>query len=318
MYFLSIIQDITEGKRAEVEIRENEKQFRETLQYLDEGYYNVTTDGVLLDHNQAFSRITGFDIDHDLKGQVTPDFWQNKDDRKQYLDLLMTHGFIRNFRVNAKKISGENIFVLLNAHLVEDEKENLTRIEGTVADITELKLVENELSESNRQWQSTFNATDSAIWVLDLDQRVLRSNKTAEKFFHRPYKEFIGKCCWEIVHGTTQPILECPLSRARKSLCRETMELKIGEGWFEVTVDPILDADGHYTGAVHAISSITERKRAEEEIRRLNEDLEQRINERTVELRETISQLEEGNRMFVGRELRMAELKERIAELEKR
>jgi hypothetical protein len=57
------------------------------------------------------------------------------------------------------------------------------------------------------------------------------------------------------------------------------------------------------------------RKQAEEEIRKLNEDLQQMVNERTTELRETIAMFEETNRVFVGRELRMIELKERIAEL---
>jgi DNA-binding response OmpR family regulator len=65
-------------------------------------------------------------------------------------------------------------------------------------------------------------------------------------------------------------------------------------------------------------AEIVERKGAEEEVRKLNEDLEQKIDERTTELRETISQLEELNHVFVDRELKMVELKERITELEKK
>jgi len=41
------------------------------------------------------------------------------------------------------------------------------------------------------------------------------------------------------------------------------MNLQIGERWFEIIVDPILDAAGQHAGAVHIVSDITERKRAE-------------------------------------------------------
>jgi DNA-binding response OmpR family regulator len=61
---------------------------------------------------------------------------------------------------------------------------------------------------------------------------------------------------------------------------------------------------------------LTERKRAEESLNRLNEELEQRVRERTKELDRRNSELEQVNKVFVGRELKMVELKERIKELE--
>ena len=66
-----------------------------------------------------------------------------------------------------------------------------------------------------------------------------------------------------------------------------------------------------------AFVDLTARIGAEMEVRRLNEELERRIAERTAELKNAIAGLEEMNRVFVGRELKMVELKRRIALLEK-
>ena len=52
--------DITAMVHAQQELRASEQRFRETVESLDEGYYGVTLDGVLLDHNPAYCRILGF------------------------------------------------------------------------------------------------------------------------------------------------------------------------------------------------------------------------------------------------------------------
>ncbi len=124
-----------------------------------------------------------------------------------------------------------------------------------------------ELGRASKEWQKTFDASNDAIFVLDKDQHILRANKKAEQLFHRPSSELIGRRCWEIVHGTTKPLPECPCVRTKDSLLRETMDLQVGQSWLQVTVDPIIDATGKFDGAVHLVTDITERKRTEEELR---------------------------------------------------
>ena len=148
---------------------------------------------------------------------------------------------------------------------------------GALRHRAEREKAEAEVERTAQEWQTTFDATNDAIWILDQEQRVLRSNKTAEQIFQRPCGEMLGRPCWIIVHGTAEPLPDCPFLRARQSGRREIMELRLGNRWLEVTVDPIRDASGRFAGAVHIVSDITERKRAEEQIRVLNAELEQRV-----------------------------------------
>lgn len=116
---------------------------------------------------------------------------------------------------------------------------------------------EAEIARTSQEWQHTFDFMRDAIWILGKDQVVVRSNKAAEIIFDRPCEEMVGKHCWEIVHGTKQPIPESPVMRARKSLQPESMELQIGDNWFNITVNPVLDAKGQFDGAVHVATDIT-------------------------------------------------------------
>ncbi len=76
------------------------------------------------------------------------------------------------------------------------------------------------------------------------------------------------------------------------------------------------DEHGQVAGIVGAFQDITERKQAEEALLKLNQDLDRRVKDRTTELEAKNKELARMNRLFVGRELRMVELKQRIRGLE--
>ena len=155
------------------------------------------------------------------------------------------------------------------------ESQNVLTPEQGKKQLDELRMCRTELERrkeemiSAQDWQKTFDALNDVIWLLDADSAVKRANKATEKLFGRPAGELLGLHCYEITHGSTVPVEGCPLQRAKKSLRRETMELKAGEKTFEVIVDPIADAAGRFSGAVHVITDITERKKIEVEKERL-------------------------------------------------
>lgn len=80
---------------------------------------------------------------------------------------------------------------------------------------------------------------------------------------------------------------------------------------------PYQDDDLHIVEHFAAIFALgIQRKQAEDELRRLNENLEQHVVQRTAEIEKKTAELERMNKLFVGRELRMIELKEKIKALQ--
>ena len=164
-----VFRDQTEERAAQKALKESECKFRETVEYLDEGYYCCKADGLLLDHNLAFNRILGFDTSLNMRGAKLPDFWQNPEDRKQYLDELMTKGSIQNFLINAKTADGAKIAVMVNSHLVKDDQGRLVRIVGTFTDFTERKRMEEALRQSEEKYRSLFDNAEVGMYRSRLD-----------------------------------------------------------------------------------------------------------------------------------------------------
>lgn len=138
-----------------------------------------------------------------------------------------------------------------------------------ITDTAEPRRKEEALRDAARLWQTTFNAAQDAICLLDNHQRIMQANTAMAELTGTSAQDMIGRHCWELVHGTTMPIAECPLRRAAISLRREQMDLQKGERWLNITVDPVLGPAQEFQGAVHIIRDITERKQLEEQVRQM-------------------------------------------------
>ena len=115
-----------------------------------------------------------------------------------------------------------------------------------------------------QEWQETFNAINDAVCIIDKKQgKILQCNKAMANFLKKTYQEIIGQSCCQLIHGSTEPVKNCPLVRMWRTRRSETTVLQMDENWLQIKVEPVIDNDGNLVGAVHIVSDITEQKNAQ-------------------------------------------------------
>ncbi len=122
--------------------------------------------------------------------------------------------------------------------------------------------------------------------ILDEHHRIVRLNKPMASRLGLDVRQVVGMTCHEIVHGDAVPPGFCPHRRLLedgKEHSAEIHEPRLG-GTFMVSASPIYDEHGKLMGSVHVARDITDRKLAEEALKRAHDELETRVKERTAEL----------------------------------
>lgn len=189
--------------------------------------------------------------------------------------------------------------------------------------ITESKLSEIQLKESEFRFRSLFEQATVGVAIIE--------TKTGKfKSVNKKQCEIIGYSQEEILDSdfmtlTDPEDLEEDLLNMERLKNGEIESFMIEKRyihkngnivWVNLNVAKLWLKSEDPKFHVAICEDITERKKAENEIRKLNIELEKRVEERTQDLEEKIKEVERMNKLFVGRELRMAELKQKIKNLE--
>ena len=165
---LIIIQteDITDKRVVEEKLRESEIKYRNMIDNLDIGFYQVTLDGILLTHNPAYNKILGFKLDEDLRNTKVTDLWQYPEIRNEYLKQMTRDNFVCDYICHALKKDRQKIVLELNSHLIKDSEGKPIRIDGTFLDITEKFTLERKLRESEEKFRNIAEQSLIGIAIL--------------------------------------------------------------------------------------------------------------------------------------------------------
>jgi PAS domain S-box-containing protein len=289
--------DVTQRKRAEEERRYQTQLLQTVTNNASSMLYIADTAGLGTFVNPSLERITGYRAEEVIGHVVHDTIHHTKPDGKPYpVGECPISGALRTGRT----VRGEDFYVRKDGtffpirYIASPILRNGEAV-GTVVeiqDLTEPKAAEEEL----RKQAELLSLAHDAIIVRDPENRITFWNQGAEKTYGWTAAEAIGRITHELLN-TRFPVslqaLEAALQEQGEWEGELTHITRPGTA-IVVTSRQSLRRDEH--GAPAAILEInrdvTERKQAEVEIRKLNEELEQRVIERTVELEAVNKELE--------------------------
>jgi PAS domain S-box-containing protein len=172
----------------------------------------------------------------------------------------------------------------------------------TLRDVTARVRAERQLRASEERYRVTMASAAAGFANVGLDGRYLRVNRrfceitgfSEQEMLARTYQEITHPDDLELHAAQAQRVVsgEIPWYSVRKRYIRKDGSMV----WVEVTVGALRDDQGRIYQYVDTVTDITAQKRAQDEVARLNAELEERVRQRTAELEEANRNLEEANR----------------------
>jgi PAS domain S-box-containing protein len=298
------------------QLAKSEKLFRALFEQASDGIFFFDTSGKIISVNESFARLHGYTVEEMLQQGLEGLDVEETAPLPERLHRIMS-GENLTFEVEHFHKDGHIFQLEVNAYLLTVGNEQL--IIAIHRDITERKRAEETIRKAGAYNRSLIEASLDPLVTIGQDGTITDVNAATEAVTGYPRKKLIGT---DFSDYFTEPEKARAGYRQvfREGLVRDyPLDILRSEGQITSVLynaSVYRDENGQVLGVFAAARDITESKRAEAVIRKLNEELEQRVEERTAELVEKNSELERMNKIFVGRELRMVELKERIKELE--
>ena len=307
--------DLTKLKKAEDQITREKELSDSIINSLPGVFYLFDANRKLLRWNKNFETVTGYSTEE--IGQIEPiDFYEGEGRKlmqENFAKTLQEGG--ASFEANLVTKKRETILYYFTGLLVNYEGKPC--LIGTGIDISIRKKAEEEVKKIQLRFQAMVENDENLIILLDKNFKIIYKSPSSERMRGWTFSELTDRNFMEDIHpddrenmkNTVREVLNNP-GKTILSLTR--LLHKSGNYIFLEGYMTNLLANENVKAIIANFQDVTERKKAEEEILLLNQELEDRVKERTKELKTANKDLEEINDLFVGREARIIELKEEL------
>ncbi len=263
-------------KQNMLAIEESEKRYRVLFESAGDAIFLIKAEGEaagdIVEANLAAAEMHGYTIDELLELNLIKDLDAPEDSLKGpgRIKQIINGEWIKA-EINHIRKDGSLFPVEISAGLLEFMGQKY--ILAIDRDISARKQMENQILQSKLDWEDTFNTITDMITIHDKDFNIILANKAAADTLGLPVLGSGKVKCHQFYHGKDRPpdnCLSCDCFQTEAPVSFETYEPHLDK-FLEVRAMPRFDHDMQVKGLIHVIRDITERKKADAALQRIEQ-----------------------------------------------
>ena len=283
---ITALRDITERKRAENELLKSEERYRRIFENLQDVYYEAGMDGTILEVSPSINKFSLYER-KELIGKSLCDIYTDPKERDEFVELILDKGMVNDYEINLKDKDGSQHPCSITTLLMRDSQGTPVRLIGSMRDISERKQAEEALRESEDRYRTLVGAIPDPVVVYDSEGRATYVNDAFVQVYGWSREELMGGRIDFVPSDETE---------ATKAAWERTLE--DGTVFFEtkrwnkngdlldiqLRTAILRDQEGKHVSSIVIHRDVTALKQAETALRKAHDELEVRVEERTLEL----------------------------------
>jgi len=256
---VSLRKEIGERELTEAQLRLSEQRFRDLFENVFDGVFEVDAGGAVLTINSALVSMLGYDSKEALIGAfAAAELWPDAGRVDGLWRKLAAAGSLRGEEVTLRRKDGTLLRGLVNVNAVRDGTGEAVAYQGTIFDITALKLAEEALDAERAQLESVLGTMQDAVVITNRSLGVEYVNPAAQ----RRFGDVDGRKCFTYLFGRDEP---CPWCHNERVFAGEQVSWEWTDGGgrtFEGFATRLHNATGGYS-KLEVLHDVSERKAAE-------------------------------------------------------
>ncbi len=299
-------QQMTGSAEAQ-ELKARVRKFNDLIKDHEDGYYEIDLKGNFVFFNPAILTMSGYTADelHTLNSSklVAP---ENLSEAQQLFKDAREKGTTTQYvEINFTKKDGTAVFVKMTAVRIKNFKGVPTGLHGFVRDITkrhfyeaQQKEVQAQLDDINESLEMAvaasnkkaveaeianitlsqiFNTSLDGMWILDLEQNIIRVNDTMVSMLGMGREQIKGRKCYDVLAGYCCQNQECVVKQIKRKnnpiLADIELQMKGTLTPYSLTATPFYGIQSDLVGVLENFRDIAERKTAEKTLKKANDEL---------------------------------------------